>query len=284
MDEQKTITVLYHSGCPDGFGAAYAAWKKFGETANYVPMSYGDALPEGVEGHELYLVDFCYETTEEIEQLLKTTKRLIVLDHHQSNKPYVESVPEHIFDINHSGATIAWKYFHPEVPTPRLLTYLEDGDLYHFKYPETEKIFSYLMVLGFDFAKWEALVLELEDEEKRSEVLRKADAYTEFFDALVKMSVERAKKVRFEGYEVYFSATHPHITMRSRVVHDLYVKHPPFAINVTAHPDGYGVSLRGDGTIDLAKIAEKYGGGGHHDAAGLFIPNGSEIPWVEIEN
>lgn len=283
-EHHKEIAVLYHGKCPDGFAAAYAAWKKFGDSAEYLPVNYGEAPPEGLENREVYIVDFCYESSEQMDALAKSTKCLVVLDHHESNKKMVESVTEHVYDASRSGATIAWSYFHPDTPVPRLMTYLEDGDLYRYSLPETRNIFSYLLVLPFDFAQWDTLVHGLEDDTERAEILKKAEAYTEFFNAFAQMSVERAKKVRFEGYEVYFVATHPNITVKSFVGNKLYTKIPPFAIIVTAHPNGFGVSLRGDGSVDVSKIAEKYGGGGHPGSAGFFVPNNSVMPWVEIED
>jgi phosphoesterase RecJ-like protein len=35
--------------------------------------------------------------------------------------------------------------------------------------------------------------------------------------------------------------------------------------------NGYRVSLRSKGEINVAKIAEKFGGGGHKNAAGCFV-------------
>lgn len=279
---EKEIVVLYHGKCPDGFGGAYAAWKKFGDTAAYLPVDHGDPPPEGLDGREVYLVDFCYEDSEQMEMLAKTTKRFVVLDHHESSQTFVEAAPEHVYDKNRSGATIAWTYFHPEAPMPRLMTFLEDGDLYRYALPETRDIFSYLLVLPFDFSAWDSLALGLEDEAAREAILKKAAAYTEFFEAFARMSVERAKKVLFEGYEVYFVATHPNITVKSYVAHELYAKLPPFALVVTAHPNGFGVSIRSDGSVDVSKIATKYGGGGHAGSAGFFIPNDAIMPWTEI--
>ncbi|MFA5996773.1 MAG: hypothetical protein WC790_03595 [Candidatus Paceibacterota bacterium] len=283
MNKKETV-VLYHSSCPDGFGAAYAAWKKFGDTAEYIPVKYGEDVPEGLEGRDVYVVDFCYELEEQLTALKQNASRLVVLDHHESSRTNVENIPEHVFDTNRSGATIAWSYFHPDTPMPRLMQYLEDGDLYHYALPETRDIFSYLLVLPFEFHAWDAFVLGLEDDAARAELLKKARAYTEFFEALAKSSIDHAKKVRFEGYEVYFAVTHPNITMKSYVGNELYAKLPPFALMVTAHPDGFGVSIRGNGSVDVSKIAAKYGGGGHPGSSGFFIPNGSVMPWTEIED
>jgi nanoRNase/pAp phosphatase (c-di-AMP/oligoRNAs hydrolase) len=279
----KPIVVLYHGKCPDGFGAAYAAWKKFGDSAEYIPVDHGDPPPKELEGREVYIVDFCYETAEQMDMLMKLTKRLVVLDHHQSVKDFVEAVPEHVYDATRSGSSIAWTYFHPDTPLPRLIRHLEDGDLYRYALPDTRDIFSYLLVLPYEFEAWEVFVRDLEAEASRVELLKKGAAFTEFFNALANMSVERAKKVSFEGYEVLFTATHPAQTMRSYVGNLLYKKLPPFSIVVTAHPNGFGVSLRSDGSIDVSKIAARYGGGGHPGAAGFFVPNGKEMPWTEIE-
>jgi len=102
-------------------------------------------------------------------------------------------------------------------------------------------------------------------------------------EALAASSVERAKKVLFEGYEIYFATTHPNITIKSRVGYLLYKKLPPFALVVSAHPGGFGVSIRGDGSVDVSKMAEKYGVGGHPDSSGFFIKNGETMPWTLVD-
>lgn len=280
----KQIVIIYHKRCPDGFGAAYAAWKKFGDTADYIPAGYGDEALEGLEGKDVYLVDFCYELPGEMERLARITKKLVALDHHETSKELVEIAPEHVYDEKRSGATIAWAYFHPDTPMPRLMQHLEDGDLYRYVLPETRDIFSYLVVQPDDFQVWDTLVQTLEDDKARTTFLVKASAYTEYFELLAKLSIEAAKKVRFEDMDCYFTTAMPSITMRSYVGHALYEKLPPIALVVSAHPDGFGVSIRGNGTVDVSAIAKKYGGGGHPVAAGFFIPNGTDMPWVEIDD
>ncbi len=280
----KQIVVIYHKRCPDGFGAAYAAWKKFADTAEYLPAGYGDDALPGLEGKEVYLLDFCYELPGEMERLARITKKLVVLDHHQSSKGLVESVTEHVYDEQRSGASIAWSYFHPGTQLPRLIQHLEDGDLYRYALPETRDLFSYLVVQPEDFTLWDDIMKKLEVDASRVKLLIKASAYTEYFELLAKISVEAAKKVRFEGHDCYFTTAMPSITMRSHVGHALYQLLPPIALVVSAHPNGFGVSIRGDGSVDVSRIAVKYGGGGHTNSAGFFVPNSTEMPWVEIDD
>ena len=283
---EKDIVVIYHKRCPDGFGAAYAAWKKFGDTAVYFPASYGDtAPPEGLEGKEVYILDFTYDEHPEImAELAKKAKRFVVLDHHVSSRALVEAAPEHRFDNDRSGATIAWSYFHPDTPVPRFMQILEDGDLYRFALPETKNVFTYLITEPYEFPRWDEIIKRFEDEAERPTFLAKAADYNEFYEKLCAIAVEAAKKVRFEGYECLFANSLPSITMRSQIGHLLYAKLPPIALVVSAHPDGFGVSIRSDLSVDVSKIAAKYGGGGHAGSAGFFIPNGQPLPWSEIED
>ncbi|HQU08147.1 MAG: hypothetical protein B7X04_03945 [Parcubacteria group bacterium 21-54-25] len=281
MTDSRTV-VLYHANCPDGFGGAYAAWKKFGESAVYAPVKHGKEPPEGLDGAQVYLIDFCY-SQEIMDDLLARAGQLVVLDHHLGVKDVVEAMPEHVFDANRSGATIAWDYFHSGTATPTVLKHLEDDDLFRFALPDTRPIVRYIGTRAFTFAEFAAFVRELEDTGTSAQLLVRLRNYSDYFDMLVAQAVERAKLVRFEGYECYFANTHPSITMRSAVAEKLYRKNPPLALVVSAHPEGLGVSLRSDHTVNVAKIAEKFGGNGHPGSAGFAITWGDPLPWEIID-
>jgi oligoribonuclease NrnB/cAMP/cGMP phosphodiesterase (DHH superfamily) len=234
------------------------------------------------KGFEMRDDGLCYEIPGAMEHLARETKKLVVLDHHKSAEALVLNAPNHVYDLDRSGATIAWSYFHPNAKIPRLMQHLEDGDLYRYALPDTADVFSYLIVQPFDFLVWDTLMKRLEDPNEREHVLAKAAVYNEYFERLAHVCVEAAKKVHFEGYDCYFATTLPSITMRSYVAHQLYEKLPPLALIVTAHPDGFGVSLRSDDSLDVSAIAKKYGGGGHPGSSGFFLRHGDPIPWVEI--
>ena len=276
----QQIVILYHAKCPDGFGGAYAAWKKFGDSAEYIPVKHGSSAPEKMEGRDIYFVDFCYPRGI-MDELAKIARSITVLDHHEGVRDIATSFPG-IFDTKRSGATIAWSYFHPNTPVPALLSNLEDGDLYRYTLSDTRDIFSYLQVYPYDFEKWDKLIHTLEDASARETLLAKARVYTEYFELLGSEAAAGAKLVTFEGYECYFANSHPSSTMKSYIGNKLAKKLSPFALVVSAHPEGFGVSIRGDGTIDVSKIAQKYGGNGHPNASGFLIPAGGEMPWKEV--
>jgi oligoribonuclease NrnB/cAMP/cGMP phosphodiesterase (DHH superfamily) len=276
------IKVLYHGSCPDGYGGAYSAWKKFGDAAEYYPVSYSKPAPDNLAGAQVYFIDCCYKQ-EVMDDIVAVAANVTVLDHHTGTQAVVESMPEYVFDNDHSGASIAWKYFHPEISEPKLIHYIEDDDLFRFKDPDTHAVISYIAIRPFTFEYWDTLMAELEDSTSREAFLTKVRVYGEYFELLAEFASEHVKFVSFEGYEVSFATAHPFKPMKSLVGNLLAVKYPPFALVVSAHPNGFGISIRGDGSVDVSAIARKYGGNGHHDSAGFLIPADGKMPWTIIE-
>jgi oligoribonuclease NrnB/cAMP/cGMP phosphodiesterase (DHH superfamily) len=280
-DGVRTV-ILYHGSCPDGFGGAYAAWKKFGDTAEYVPLHRSAPPADGFAGAHLYFIDFCY-TQEIMDAFVREAASVTMLDHHEGLKEVVESMPEYRYTTEHSGATIAWNYFHPDTSTPKLLEFVEDDDTYQFKRADTRAVLCYVTAQPMTFESWDKMALEFDDPTTSEAILQKARTYAEYFQILAEMSVEKACLVSFEGYECYFANAHPLKPLRSLVGNMLALKKPPFALVVSAHPKGYGVSIRGDGSIDVAAIAQKYGGNGHTSSAGFAVPADQPLPWTLIE-
>lgn len=235
-----------------------------------------------VTGADLYFVDFVYEK-ERMDEIAKNANSLIVLDHHAGVQEVTESFPGSVFDNERSGSTLAWNYFHPGVPVPLLLSFVEDDDLFLFKLPDTRAVVSYLAVKPYTFESWDELREMLDDPAKSEDFLIKVRTYAEYFELLAQLAVDHAKLVLFEGHEVYFATAHPFKPMKSLVGNLLAKKKGPFALVVAAHPKGFGVSIRGDGTIDVSEIASRYGGNGHKSSSGFLIPAGGEMPWTIVE-
>lgn len=287
MHEHKEIAVLYHGGCPDGFGGAYAAWKKFGDTADYIPLKHGKPAPENLDGKELYLIDFCYPHMI-MNQLAKRAKSVIVLDHHEGVRD-VATAFEGVFDTDHSGATIAWSYFHPDTPVPTLLKYVEDGDLYRFGLPDSREVLAYVYTLTNSFAsfdiknveKWNTFVAEMEDPNERKRIVETGRLFAQYHEHVVLHGIHHAEIVQFEGYECYLTGSSGEFA--SDIGNRLARLKPPIAIIIFADAEALRVSLRSDGSVNVATLAQKYGGNGHPAAAGFEIPFGTPIPWKLVE-
>jgi uncharacterized protein len=72
-----------------------------------------------------------------IERLVGQGTRLEIHDHHESARRDIEGFPFCHFDMDKSGARLAWEYFFPLLDPPQWLLYVEDRDLWRFKYDQT---------------------------------------------------------------------------------------------------------------------------------------------------
>jgi oligoribonuclease NrnB/cAMP/cGMP phosphodiesterase (DHH superfamily) len=277
---KKSVVVLYHMNCLDGFGSAWVAWKKFGSQAQYYAVA-PHQLPSDAEkiiNADVYVIDSSL-SLENINKLHKQKCTVTVLDHHISSEADVKQADDYVFDIKHSGAMLAWNYFFPKTKTPHLITYVEDGDLWNFAYPETDLIRNMLVLQGFDLKKWNTFARNLENSQKRKKILTEGKVVEQYRNELIKQSVEHAYLVHFEGYLVY-AINETTEAIRSEVAHKLYEKHPPFAIVWALEKDAFHVSLRSNGSVDVSVLAKKYGGGGHKAASGFLWPAGKPLPWI----
>ncbi len=278
-EHHKEIAVLYHGGCPDGFGGAYAAWKKFGDAAEYIPLKYGYPAPKNLAGKKLYFIDFCYKQ-EIMDALVPIATHVTVLDHHLGTKGVVESMPEYVFDEKRSGATIAWNYFHSDVSVPTLLQYVQDGDLYTFSLPDSHAVLAYCYAQPFHFETWATLSEKLENTKELHFVIERGKIYAEYFAILVEQIANKATLISFEGFECYLVGASG---MFSSSVGNLLARmKPPIGIVVNVHADMISVSLRSDISVDVSAIARKYGGNGHPQAAGFELRWGDPVPWTVI--
>ena len=279
--QPKTV-ILYHGNCPDGFGGAYSAWKKFGDAAEYIAVQHQVPPPEGLTGAKLYLIDFCYPR-EYMNELAKNAESLTVLDHHEGVEDVVEAQPEYVYDAKRSGATIAWSYFHPDEQVPEMLRIIMKGDLYQMFTDEERAIASYVYAQPYDFHGWDQLRVDIEDADGKAAIVAKGRAYTEHFQMLTNQIAERADLVEFEGHRVYLVSA-PRM-FATELGTKLRAKGAEFVLITRNDENGeMRVSMRaGDNhSVNLAEIAQKYGGNGHPGSAAFSISWGSPIPWTVI--
>lgn len=276
----KDIVVIYHGDCPDGVGGVYAAYKKFGDTAEYIGGVRGEPVPQGLEGKEVYCIDFTYDK-DTMLAIEARAKRLVVLDHHIGVKDAIESVREHVFDNDRSGTGIAWGYFHPDTPLPRMLAYIQEIDLWRFALPHSKEVGAYLSTITLDFATYDKLIPEFDDDATFAKLVEQGRAYNEYAEYLCEQAATNAEMVEFEGHKVL--AVNSGRVMHSRIGNLLAKKHPPFAIVWYRHHGRWHVSLRGDGSINLAEIAQRHGGNGHHNAAGFTVAFDAKLPFTFLQ-
>jgi len=266
------VKVIYHHNCIDGFTAAWCAWRVYGFGAEYIPAQYNEPAPD-VTGADVLILDFSY-ARETLLNMHASAKSLRVLDHHKTAEADLAGLGFCTFDMNRSGAGIAWDELCGGA-RPDLVRYVEDRDLWRFALPESKPINAWIGSWDFSFETWEHIRIELG--ESPGGAVRAGEAIRRKDERYVASMCKEARFVEFAGHGGIPVVNAPYLNT-SELVGSL-AEHPqgeggrvPFAAGWFQRADGkYQYSLRSRGDFDVAALAETFGGGGHKNAAGFTV-------------
>ena len=309
IKKQDPITidqVWVHGGCPDGMGAATVAYlygqtQEDEKTFEFKYLFHGSAMPSGKDKH-IVIFDFCPKK-EELEVLLQECKSIGIYDHHKSAFPVMDDFPEICtYDNDHSGVGLAWSFFFPEYTKPPLwVSYIEDRDLWRFKYGEkTKQLAAFLYYNGHEMnpeswfyalykesledagLEFSSFVKDVTDNdfiwtlEDSDEILEKGAAMLKVQDSIVSRRSKYVKKATFCGIPCAVSNDNEFV---SEICNAILEKHQDIKLVLSWRMDhindSYCFSMRSrekDKEISCGVICAKFGGGGHDQAAAFKLP------------
>lgn len=273
----KTLCI-YHGGCDDGFGAAWAVRRALGSDVEFYPGVYQKSPPD-VTGRDVIMVDFSYKRPI-IKEMTRTAKSILILDHHKTAAEDLSGLPPvpppleielHgwrpdtgiavLFDMERSGAGLAWNHFNDE-PRPPFINYLEDRDLWRKSLPDGDAFTMALRSYPQDFETWDKIAWDVPRliDEGRS-ILR-----------YYRLRCEELKRCAYvatlAGVPIWI--TNAPYFAASEVAGELAERGLSFgACYFEVEPGRFQYSLRSRGEFDVSEIAKKFGGGGHKGAAGF---------------
>lgn len=267
---------LYHANCLDGSGAALAVWAKYGDTGHdYIPCQYGNDLPDDLAGSDVIMVDFTAKK-QQIQDLAKIASSILIIDHHKTAQADLDGVDdgfgcliETVFNMEKSGAVLAWEFFHPATPVPEILNLIQDRDLWRFDYETTQDVTHGLHI----YPEWRGwLDIDIDKLASEGSPIRR----------FLMQQAEKIVTTRPTGASSRWSVTGDTVPvynlqgfMISDTLHMALEQYPeaPYAVSYFDLPDKRVYSLRSrSGTdVDVSLIAARYGGGGHKHAAGFSL-------------
>lgn len=292
---------VYHSNCADGFTAAWVVNKFFNGNVDFYPGVYQQQPPPETANRHVIFVDFSYKK-EVMYRLAKHTKGVLMLDHHKTAiddlsgsddiftdmtsyenelswrrfihdcyQDSCEGSPSGriytLFDLERSGAGLAWDFFFPKQARPKFVDHVEDRDLWRFNLPYTREIQAAIFSFEYTFENWnqfenDAFFLTLANQGRGIE--------RKHFKDIKELLTVVTRPMKIDG-QVVPMANLPY-TLTSDAGHILAEGHP-FAGCYWDTPAGRVFSLRSrpEGA-DVSVIARKYGGGGHVNASGFTVP------------
>jgi oligoribonuclease NrnB/cAMP/cGMP phosphodiesterase (DHH superfamily) len=257
--------VIYHADCTDGAGAAFAAWKRLGNKAEYHARKHGQPPPD-VRGKTVAILDFSFSNAV-TKQMIEEAEDLIVIDHHRTAMIELHDISSTHFDMNHSGARLAWDFFHPGHPPPKLINYIEDRDLWKWELPYSKEFSAAFDMVPFQFEEFERFT----DDSVFDDAVERGSYILAYSKTVVKKICEKASRRRLGGHDVLVvNSSHWMSEIGTKLSHDCDVA----LIWYYDHNDRYNkVSLRSfHDHVDVSELAKKFGGGGHKKAAGFSLP------------
>lgn len=261
--------VVYHAECVDGFTAAWAAWRAIGARGQYLPAHHG-AAPPVVAGRDVVMLDFAYSRETSLA-LAAEAHSLLVLDHHKTALEELGDLSFAQLDMEQSGAGLAWRHFHPHTDVPRLVRTVEDGDLWRHRFCDTRAVYLRLTYEPRTFANWDRIAQATSTLAGFEAFAAEGRVLQEERDFQVERLLLRSFEVNLDG-ERGLAAEAP-AAFRSEVGHRLAQQSGSFGLVWYPRAGGYRVSLRSIGDYDVERLARRFGGGGHRNAAGFTLPD-----------
>lgn len=279
--------IIYHSNCADGSAAAwiYDLWfttrnkndDKFSDHHKnrlpyYCPLYHGtdeqkkEKLPK-IKNKNVLILDFsfCPDTMNYIKENANEVK---LIDHHVSAMNQLKDLDYCLFDLEKSACVMTWNYFFPDQEIPKFLKYIEDRDLCLFNLPETKFFSRWLFHVGFkNQVFYELMKLSnYENQISEGQIFLKAD------ERHINSFVRSAVKCKFlDKYTVYYVGNKMFRTEVSEIL--LSKDEVDFIVcgEYSVKMKNWSLSMKSKKSgIDVQKIAELYGGGGHTNASKIL--------------
>lgn len=297
MSNYRPDIVVYHDKCMDGFTAAWAVWKRWGDAPVYLARNYGMTPDVDCKGKHVLIVDFSFSEAELRGLAMDGAASVVILDHHKTAAADLAPFQiEHngrpsfigqslileaidtcgpiiaMFDMERSGAGMAWDFANDDgelrLSRPMLVNLVEDRDLWRFSYENASKPLHLALSSGpMTFARWD------EADRDINAFIDSGKAIAAYRDQLVEEIAQRATTVVIDGQ--YGIGVDCPYGLASDVGHRLLDNWPDaaFAAAIIRGEATVSYSLRSrDDRADVSAIAKKLGGGGHRNAAGFKVP------------
>lgn len=270
LDPSSVNCVIYHANCTDGFGSAYSAWKLLGNRAEYYPCKHGQEPPD-VKGKTVVILDFSFNNAT-TKKMIEEAKELLVIDHHKSAVVELHDISNTIFDMNKSGATMAWEFFHPGKEAPKFIQYITDRDLWRWELPYSKEFSAAFDMVPFEFEEFE----KFEDDSVFDDAVKRGSYILAYSKTVVKKVCDKAASRKIGGKHVMVvNSSHWMSEIGAKLSPDCdyaliwYYDHNDRMIKV---------SLRAfHEHIDVSEVSKRFGGGGHKKAGGFTLPGDFKI-------
>jgi oligoribonuclease NrnB/cAMP/cGMP phosphodiesterase (DHH superfamily) len=267
------IICYYHDDL-DGIASAAIVKNYFQSDIELIRVNYGDMWKsEDVEGNEVFVLDFSFPS---MMDLAHSCRVLNWVDHHRTAMEQQKRAwnSEDIFGIrslDKSGCELTFEYMNPAgKPVPDIIKYIGDMDMWKFNYKRTRVICEAAQydLTGPNSDLWPILFTPaladqiLDDLEVHGSMLLEAKRQR------VKRIFEKGTDVTLFGQRARLMNATSDISEAGEYVYSQ--SEYDMAVMWQVVSGEVVLSFRSN-SVDVGKIAEQFGGGGHKAASGATV-------------
>lgn len=243
---------------------------------NFIKMQYKDEVKvEDIEeGEDIYILDFSFKP-EVMNEVLKVTKNIVWIDHHKTAFEYEDKYTEDLIGIRSvekSACELTWAYLFNDDP-PYGVTLIGDFDTWKFKLAKTME-FKYGLESWDHSPESDVWDHVLDDDWDYEGMQDSGEVIIRFRDNICKDFKLFGYETRFEGWLAFAQNLYMFGSLAFNELIDQY----NVLISFVFDGQNYTVGLYSK-KIDVSKIANQYGGGGHPGASGFVC---RELPFKKI--
>jgi GT2 family glycosyltransferase/oligoribonuclease NrnB/cAMP/cGMP phosphodiesterase (DHH superfamily) len=272
--------VFYHEDL-DGECSAALIGIKVDPNAKYYGCNYNKVFPiDKIEKNDsVWIVDFSVppEQLDEIFDIVGENGQVVWIDHHHTSLEKYANYDKDILGLRNTedaGCVLTWNFImNDSIEPPSFVLLIGDFDAWHWKYKNTKHFIAGIGIYDTTPGSnvWEGLFAEdfIEDILQEGELI---DKY------LTSRNKERLAgwgfEANLEGYDI--------IALNDRGGSMLFgdlIDNYPFVVAYIHDGKQFNISLYST-KMDVRKIAEKYGGGGHTGACGFSC---DKLPFTNIK-
>lgn len=277
MTSQIKNLVIYHKDCCDGFGSAWVARKFFlpndpnMDNTIFIAANYQERFSSHtndilIHDQNIYILDFSYPRAE-LEFINNQCRSLVVLDHHDTAEKELKGLDYCRFEKSQSGIMMTWNHFFADKPVPKIVSFIQDYDLWKFELKDSEAINANIHAMQKTFEQYENIYQRLEMPTMLEDFVKEGNAILRLTNMQIDKALKNAIPMIIDNYSIFGINNPTHISLAvGRLSENL-----PFAAGFFRIKDGWSVSLRSNkknpAAIHVGEIAKKFGGGGHVNSA-----------------
>lgn len=281
--------VIYHGNCADGFTAAWLANIYFHRQhvdARTMPDDwfvdhhgavYGEAPPD-VSGRDVFILDFSYPRAVMIE-MSQRANSITHIDHHKTSIDLLDGLAAEascelrsVLDTSRSGAYLTSQFFWPSEEPGTMVQLVDDRDRWVFQDVRSRPFHASLFSRPYQIGEWNRLSVSVAQAVEEGEAIERKHLkdIAELLDVCTQLELIDLESVPCANLP-YIHASDAGAMLLERF------PQARFAATWFVNKDNnrvFSLRSRNGSDVDVALIAQKFGGGGHKHASGFRIPMG----------